>query len=368
MLHTLLSAALITTPASAPALAGPPEVKARAIFLPDAADFDIVRPLYSSGAAIVDEIKIGPDEVVAKGQVLLTLRSPVLEEKIATLRASLLRRTEVLRELTDLANQYEAAVLKLENQRRQQIIEAIAIFEKQRDGYRKILDGKSELRGKGLATTGSSFQAQVQYDQSVNELMKQQLGLLEVDSRIAWTQEKRYEQLSPLIRQVEDLRISLNELESGYEHLRTVRAPREGIVNSIFVTQGTYVDSKDVLLTLSNAGATLQAYAFVDSAEVPRLKVGLPVALLPVNPATDPSQPIPGTVRSISKTPLSKLEARNMFFDDDAVSYFIPGGGIVYLVRITLGPDMPPNAVGNGDLATLQLREPAPNVIPPPAR
>lgn len=349
----VLFCALAQLAPAAQALAGASEINARAIFLPDAPNYDVVRPIYPAGPAIVDEIKIGPDEVVTKDQVLLTLRSPQLDEKIASTRAALQRRTEVLQQLSDLANQYEGAVVKLENERRQQIREAIATYEKQRDGYRKILDGKSELHSKGLVTSGSNFQAQVQYDQSVNELMKQKLALLEVDSRIAQVQQTRFEKLAPLLRQIEDLRLSMHDLESTYEQLRSVRAPRDGIVNSIFVRKGTSVDSKDILLTLSNAEPTLQAYAFVDIAEVPKWKVGMPVSLTPANPRTPLSQPLGGTIRSISKTPLSKAEARNMFFDDDTVSYLMPDG-IVYLVRISLNSDTPHGVVGLGDLATMQ--------------
>ncbi|MCX5494409.1 HlyD family efflux transporter periplasmic adaptor subunit [Kaistia dalseonensis] len=352
-LFATLALSLLPMPSfGAPAASSLPEIKARAIFLPDAPDFDVVRPIYSAGPAIVEDIRIGPDEVVTKGQILLTLRSPLLDEKIATTKSSLQRRSDYLQELTGLANQYESAILTLEGERRRQIGEAITTIENERDGYRKILDGKTELRSKGLETSGSTFQAQVQYDQSVNELMKQKLALLEVDSRIAQMQQQRYEQFSPLARQIEDQRIALGELETQYEYLRTIRAPSDGIVNSIFVTRGASIDAKDVLMTLSNANPTLQAYAFVDIADVPQLKAGMTVSLAPARARKDLDRPLSGTIRSISKTPLSRAEARNLFFDDDTVAYFIPGS-IVYLVRIALAPDTPAGAVGLGDLATL---------------
>ncbi|MCX5514418.1 hypothetical protein C3941_15185 [Kaistia algarum] len=353
------ASALMAAPSlGAGVAASPPEIKARAIFLPEAPDFDVVHPIYAAGSAIVEDIKIGPDEVVTKGQVLLALRSPLLDEKIATTKASLQRRSDYLQELTGLADQYQNAMLALEAEHRREIGEAIATIERERDGYKKILEGKTELRSKGLETSGSAFQAQVQYDQSVNELMKQKLALLEVDSRIAQMQKQRYEQFAPLSRQIEDQRIALGELESQYEFLRTIHAPSDGIVNSIFITRGASIDAKDVLMTLSNANSTLQAYAFVDIADVPLLKQGMTVSLLPAHARKDVDQPLAGTIRSISKTPLSRAEARNLFFDDDAVAYFIPGS-IVYLVRIALPANAPEGVVGSGDLATLQIQTPA---------
>ncbi len=352
------AALLAAAPAGAASAPSAAIIDARAIFLPEAPDFDVVHPIYAAGPAIVEDIKIGPDEVVTKGQVLLTLRAPLLDEKIATTKASLQRRSDYLQELTGLADQYENAMLTLEAEHRRQIGEAIATIERERDGYKRILEGKTELRSKGLETSGAAFQAQVQYDQSVNELMKQKLALLEVDSRIAQMQKQRYEQFAPLSRQIEDQRIALGELESQYEFLRTIRAPSDGIVNSIFITRGASIDAKDVLLTLSNANPTLQAYAFVDIADVPLLKQGMTVSLQPAHARKEIDHPLSGTIRSISKTPLSRAEARNLFFDDDAVAYFIPGS-IVYLVRIALAANTPEGVVGSGDLATLEVRAPA---------
>lgn len=336
------------------ALSSPPVIKARAIFLPSSPQRDLVRPVFAAGEAIVDKIGVAADGVVKKGDVLMTLRSPVLEARITIEKASLAQRQVHFDKLKALSVEHQTTLENLEKARRKEIEAAIVTIEREKEGYRKIMQAKSSLNAKGLETTRSAFEAQIQYDKSIADATTQKLALLEIDSRLAKLQADMFATLAPEERLIEEQRIQITGLEQQYELLRTIEAPRDGLVNSIFVTQGSAVGTQTPLVTLSNTEPALEVFAFVAAEQADLLAPGMPARIRPARAATLDHSTVAAKVAYVSKTPISKAEMRNIFFDDDMVAYF-GSGAVVYLVRLSLAAQPGDKAYRAGELASAAI-------------
>lgn len=336
------------------ALLSPPVIKARAIFLPASPPRDLVRPVFAAGEAIVDKIEVAADDVVKQGDVLMTLRSPVLEARIAIEKASFAQRQVHFDKLKALSVQHQTTLENLEKARRKEIEAAIVTIEREKEGYRKIMQAKGSLNAKGLETTRSAFEAQVQYDKSVNDATTQRLALLEIDSRLAKLQADMFATLAPEERHLEEQRIQIAALEQQYDLLRTIKAPRDGLVNSIFVTQGSAVGTLTPLVTLSNTEPTLEVFAFIPAEQADLLAPGMPARIRPARAGKLDHATVAAKVAYVSKTPVSKAEMRNIFFDDDLVAYF-GSDAVVYLVRLTLAAPTGDKGYRAGELASATI-------------
>ncbi|QTL05201.1 HlyD family efflux transporter periplasmic adaptor subunit [Aquabacter sp. L1I39] len=325
-----------TSPATAP-------VTARAIFLPDAPLRDLVRPIFPVDSGLVDEIRVEMDELVKKGQVLLTLRSPEVERKIAAARATLAQREAYLQTLTKAVDELDSAVRKAEATRRTQVEEALAILRKQKEEFAAFVEARNKLLAKGHETNLSNYEFRTRYDQMILDINRLQVDLAESQMKTADTREGQVLDLIRARDQVDQEATRLATLERQYEEMKDVRAPRDGQVNSLYISIGAAVTPRDVLLTLSNTAPTLNVYALVDAQDAPLVRTGMTAEVVPAH-AHLPA-PLRAKVTQISATPLARKEIETLLFDADLTAY-LSGGRAVYLV--VLRPE-PPVAAGASD-------------------
>lgn len=325
-----------------PAGTGP--LSSRGIFLPDAPLRDLVRPIFAVDSGLVDEIRVEMDDMVKKGQVLLTLRSPELERKIAAARTILAQREGYLRTLGKAVDELAAAVRTAEATRRAQVEEALAILRKQKDEFAAFVEARKTLLAKGHETNLANYEFRSRYDQMILDINRLQVELAESQMKTADTREGHVLDLIRAGDKVDEQASSLATLERQYQEMREVRAPRDGQVNSLYVSIGAAVSPRDVLMTLSNTAPTLNVYALVDAQDAPRVRTGMTAQVT----ATHAQLPVPLTakVSYISATPLARKEIEAILFDADLTD-FLSAGRVVYLV--ILRPD-PPIAAKPGDI------------------
>lgn len=324
-----------------PAGTGP--ISSRGIFLPDAPLRDLVRPIFAIDNGLVDEIRVEMDDMVKKGQVLLTLRSPELERKIAAARTILTQREAHLRTITTAVNELDAAVRKAEATRRTQVEEALAILRKQKEEFAAFVEARKTLLAKGHETTLANYEFRTRYDQMILDINRLQVDLAESQMKTADAREGHVLDLIRARDQVDEQAAQLATLERQYEEMKEVRAPRDGQVNSLYVSIGAAVSPRDVLMTLSNTAPTLNVYALVDAKDAPVVHKGMTAQVTPAH-AHLPA-PLTAQVTYVSATPLARKEIEAILFDADLTA-FLSGGRTVYLV--VLRPD-PPIAAKPGD-------------------
>lgn len=326
-----------TPPATAP-------VSARGIFLPDAPLRDLVRPIFAVDSGLVDEIRVEMDDMVKKGQVLLTLRSPELERKITAARTILAQREAHLRTITTAVDELDAAVRKAEATRRTQVEEALAILRKQKEEFAAFVEARKTLLAKGHETNLANYEFRSRYDQMILDINRLQVDLAESQMKTADAREGHVLDLIRARDQVDEQAAQLATLERQYEDMKEVRAPRDGQVNSLYVSIGAAVSPRDVLMTLSNTAPTLNVYALVDAQDAPLVRPGMTAQVSPAH-AQLPA-PLTAKVSYISTTPLARREIETILFDADLTAY-LSGGHTVFLV--ILRPD-PPIAAKPGDI------------------
>ena len=131
-------------------------VEGRAIFLPAASLRDLAYPVFAPGDAVVEDVKVSADDLVKKDQVLLTLRSPTLEAKLAAAKAALNFKADYLQRQSEAAERQHTAVEALEKERRKDADDAIAAIEMGNAGNAAAIQAKATLSTKGYETGPAS--------------------------------------------------------------------------------------------------------------------------------------------------------------------------------------------------------------------
>ena len=316
-------------------------ISARGIFLPDAPLRDLVRPIFAIDTGLVDEIRVEMDDMVKKDQVLLTLRSPDLERRISAARSIVSQRQAHLRIITQAVEELEAAVRQAESTRRTQVEEALAILRKQKEEFAAFVDARNKLLAKGHETNLSNYEFRSRYDQMILDINRLQVDLADSQMKTADAREGHVLDLVRARDQVDEQASRLATLERQYEEMKEVRAPRDGQVNSIYVSIGASITPRDVLMTLSNTAPTLNVFALVDAQDAPLVRPGMTAQITPAH-AHLPA-PLKATVRYVSTTPVARKEIEAILFDPDLTA-FLTEGRTVFLVVLRPEPAVTPTA------------------------
>jgi len=217
-------------------------------------NFEAHSPLTTT----VKRVLVKEGDSVKKGQLLVTLDDADARTQAARAQTQLKAALAEINSTQRGGNQEE--VLNLNAQ--------LAKARADRDAAQRNLDALQRLQQQGSASAGEVRAAQnglAQADAQVNLLQQKQTG--------------RYS--SPEIARVEAQR---SEALAAYEAAQdilgksNVHAPFDGVVYSLPVRQGVFVNSGDLLLQVSDL-SKVQVRAFVDEPDVGKLAPGNPIEL-----------------------------------------------------------------------------------------
>lgn len=217
-------------------------------------NFEAHSPLTTT----VKRVLVKEGDSVKKGQLLVTLDDADASTQAARAQTQLKAALAEINSTQRGGNQEE--VLNLTAQ--------LAKARADREAAQRNLDALQRLQQQGSASAG--------------EVRAAQNGLAQADAQLNLLQQKqtgRYS--SPEIARVEAQR---SEALAAYEAAQdilaksNVRAPFDGVVYSLPVRQGVFVNSGDLLLQLSDL-SKVQVRAFVDEPDVGKLAPGNPIEL-----------------------------------------------------------------------------------------
>jgi HlyD family secretion protein len=206
----------------------------------------------------VKELLVKEGQPVKKGQLLARLDDAEASSQATRALAQVRAAQAEISAVQSGGNREE--VLTLESQ----LVKARA----QRDTVQRNLDAVQRLQRNGAASPGELKQAQ------------DQVGAAEADLKLL--QQKQGDRYSaPEIARVQAQRDEAQSAYAAAENILrqlNIRAPFDGIVYSLPVHQGAYVNPGDLVLQEANLSKVL-VRAFVDEPDVGRLSSGQPIEL-----------------------------------------------------------------------------------------
>lgn len=210
------------------------------------------------GPALVSSVAVKEGDHVKKGQLLITLdeaeaRSQ-LAHSVAQLRAAEADMASIRKGGTQeevLTNQSNLSKAKTEL-----------------DAAERNLTALKKLKETGAASAGEVEEAQ-------NRLTRAQAELNLLQQKT--TQRYSHPEIARTQAQVDDARAAVAAAEDIVRHANVV-APSDGIVYSVPVKKGTFVNSGDLLVQVANL-EKMQVHAFIDEPEIGKLRIGQKVTL-----------------------------------------------------------------------------------------
>lgn len=207
-------------------------------------------------ATTVKRILVKEGDQVRRGQLLLELDDVDIRSQAARAQAQMKTAQASLAATKNSGTQEEVITLKT------QLIKAQAA----RDAAQRNLDAYQRLQQQGAASPGEVRQAE------------QALASAEADLHLL--EQKQKDRYSP--PEVARTESQVAEAQAAFENAEdalsksSVRAPFDGIVYSLPVKQGAFVQTGDLLLQEADLSKVL-VRAFVDEPDIGRLQIGQPV-------------------------------------------------------------------------------------------
>ena len=210
------------------------------------------------GPALVSSVLVKEGDRVKAGQLLIRLDEAEAQSQLAHSRAQL-RAAEA-----DMA-----AVRKGGTQ------EEVLTNESNLTKAKTELDAaqRNFTALKKLKDTGAASQGEVEEAQNRVSRAQAELTLLQQKT----TQRYSHPEIARSQAQMEDARAAVAAAEDIMRHANVV-APNDGIVYSVPVKKGTFVNSGDLLVQVANL-EKMQVHAFIDEPEIGKLSIGQKVTL-----------------------------------------------------------------------------------------
>jgi HlyD family secretion protein len=213
---------------------------------------------HSPPATTVQRVLVKQGDAVKKGQLLVVLDDADSRAQAARAQAQLKSAQAEVNSMQRGGNQEE--VLNLNSQ----LVKAST----DRDAAKRTLDSLKRLQQQGAASAG--------------EVRAAENALAQADAQLHFLQQKQTGRYSQ--PEMERIQAQLREAQAAYNAAQemlaksNVRAPFDGIVYSLPVRQGAFVNSGDLLLQLADL-KKVQVRAFVDEPDVGKLAPGNPIEI-----------------------------------------------------------------------------------------
>jgi HlyD family secretion protein len=210
------------------------------------------------GPALVSSVLVKEGDRVKAGQLLIKLDEAEAQSQLAHSRAQL-----------RAAEADVAAVRKGGTQEEVLTNESnLAKTKTELDAAQRNLTALKKLKETGAASAGEVEEAQ-------NRVTRAQAEMTLLQQKT--TQRYSHPEIARAQAQVDDARAAVAAAEDIVRHANVV-SPNDGIVYSVPVKKGAFVNSGDVLVQVANL-EKMQVHAFIDEPEIGKLSIGQKVTL-----------------------------------------------------------------------------------------
>lgn len=276
---------------------------------------EAVRAISVTNGGQLDEVTVGPGDVVEKGQVVARLLQPELALRIENTRE----------ELESVAGR--TILDQLEGQRR---------------GLREKVASQEGLVGRGLLTRGTLLATKAQLAAVEQQIAEQETARSRLESQ-------------------------LEELESRFAESAEVRSPYTGRVLELTADPGNLLVAGSRLLTLENLEGPIDAMLYIPASEGKKVQQGMEARISPSTVKAEEYGFILSEVETISVYPVTP-EGIARVLRNRQLAEQLAGTGAQLSVKASLIPDPetesgfrwssskgPPAKVATGTLCTAQI-------------
>ena len=292
----------------------------------------------AAGSGRLAELLVAQGDSVRKGQVVAHLSSPEGQAQLASA-------TELVAEReSELARQRAFSAAELSEKR--------AGFARRREALRNqrqaakaraaslqaLLSDQTQLLRDKVVTRSAVLQTRAQADQALQEAS-------DADMQIATIDNQELDTVFQGEQRVKNAEFSLTEarrqLAQAIETQRTVTdvvAPTAGHVEAIDANPGSLINTGQPVLTIEVPGPNLEFLLFVSIRDGDLVHAGQRVNISPNGSSREEDGTVIGTVREVTKFPITPEGVRALLHNEDLVRNF-SSQGPVFLAYVELRRD-----------------------------
>lgn len=309
----------------------PTAVNGQGILIRGGSVYDVV----SSGAGVVTQIHVRPNQVISEDSIVARISQPELELRIRNTQMEL----EDLKEQHQKLIQSESETLRIDvlsmTQERTNLLAAIRNFDEQITALEKKLAKQEEALAKGLIIEAALLSTQIeifsaQQGRAQGRLKLTQLGAGEVDRPMQVQQQQNARR-----QRIEDTVRSLNLLQKSLELTSVVRTPYGGRVLELTIDQGNMVTAGARILSVERTDRELEAVVFVPAADGKRVLKNMPVRISPSTVKKEEAGYVLGTVNTVLPFPSTPEGMMRVLRNNELVRQ-LSGYGASIEVHVTL--------------------------------
>jgi HlyD family secretion protein len=317
----------------------PTRVYGQAIIVGEGSSTYALKPVF--GGRIV-EVLVGPATSVNKGEELVRMRLPGLEQE--------------LRAAEELLEAFRDDQLKMHARNARRRLARNKAFSRQESALRqRIADGQRHVKTletqlndletlleKGFTTRVRVNDIQNQRDAARGAVTQAQAELAAASAERIRADADDADRLDRLIQQITDQDGKVKVLRDRLQEARTIESPIDGIVEEVDVSVGSVVAVGQVLMTIKTHASAFEALSFVPAVQGNLVRPGMAVHLAPEGVKQEEFGTIRGKVQTVSERPVSKRAVTGLLQNDELVAAFFESGPPIE-VRIALetDPDSP---------------------------
>lgn len=323
--------------------------------------------VVSSAGGRVVALQVHVGEVVRVNQVVARVAQPSLLEKLQSAREELASAELAKSRSTEARAEGDRA-------KREVTTKQIASLEQEiRDDEQQIKLGKEQLPvdeqlvAKGLITKQTAIGNQQKVASLESNITKLQAQISQVESDQVSTKNQADQSDLDHRGRIEDLARNVRSTEQELERASNVVSPNAGRVVELKVYRGDMVPSGAPIISIEPLENSLEAVAYVASAQVKEIRQNMDVHISPSGIQREEYGYLIGTVASVADFPATS-ESVVRIFENDALAKTMLAGGPVTEIRVRFladastpsgfkwsSPHGPPSRVSSGAVCTVDV-------------
>ena len=356
----------------------PTRVHGQAIIVSEGLATHALKPLF---AGRIVEVLAGPGTSVNRGEGLVRMRIPSLEEELQA--AEELHETLRDTQLKTRARDAERKRARDETfaKQEQALQQLIAHGRRHARTLEIQLRDLESLLQRGFTTRVRVNDAQEQLDAANEAVSQAETEFVAVAAQRMKADADDANRLDQLAQQVTEQNGKVSVLRDRLREASTIDSPVDGIVGEVDARDGSVVAEGEVLMTIRTHAAAFEALSFIPAGQGKLVRPGMAAHLAPEGVNKDEFGTIRGKVQAVSDYPVSRRTVTEFLHNNPLVEAFFAGGPPIE-VRIDLETDPhspsgfvwwagqgPPFAVTAGTLGSVSVtvREQPPVTLVLPA-
>ncbi len=283
----------------------------------------------------VSKINVSLNQAVSKGDLLILLDQPALEESTANARAYLVDKEN--EKVRMVRNHHKELELKLANfSKQKQTQQEIIRNALERKSYLEdILQKREEMLRSGLLSKQTVEDSRQQFNQVVREISVSNNRILELDARELDIRSRQLTEMTSLDQEIAIATRSADELASELRRAVEVIAPASGTISEIRVTEEAIVQPGAALISVASAGSDLQVILYVATSDGKKVKAGMKVKVAPLSVKKEEFGTLIGVVQQVSEFPVTR-EGMQSVLQNSALVQRFEMHGAPYAARVNL--------------------------------